>query len=114
VGSFHTLEIMYLFAGWTRYLPSAGEVALSEAMRSYWSSLAHDRNPSYSGGVHWPQTNVERVPFLELDTSIQARDDATAGRCDFWDRESAYLLSRSQGYAHGEQPSYTRDDPELE
>jgi para-nitrobenzyl esterase len=113
-GSFHTLEVMYVFAGWNRYSPSQNEIALSNAMRSYWCSIAGNGNPSYAGGVGWPKTNVENAPYLELAATIARKEGDAGAHCDFWDAVGGYVLSRSQGRAESVRPFYSNDAPDVE
>ncbi|MFI5046618.1 MAG: carboxylesterase/lipase family protein [Acidimicrobiia bacterium] len=86
LGAFHGVELFFVFGhvGSTGYVPSAGEVALSDAMIGYWSRFAKTGDPNGGGAVVWPRATAGADPYLSLDATITAGDGVRTAQCDFW------------------------------
>ena len=89
LGAWHGLELLFVFnhlnvAG---YVPSPGEVALSESMIRYWTRFALTGDPNGVASP-WPAYDVATDPYLALDNTIAAGAGVRTTRCDFWDKLS--------------------------
>ncbi len=74
LGSFHGLEIMYVFGNFDKMeiegLTEA-DYALSEAMMDYWTSFARSGDPNAGGAaVAWPAYAEDTADYLELGKAI--------------------------------------------
>jgi para-nitrobenzyl esterase len=87
VGAFHALELTFVFLklGASGYSPSAGELALADAIGGYWSRLAASGDPNGGGAPAWPRYDAASDPYLQLDTTIVAGAGVRTKQCDFWD-----------------------------
>jgi carboxylesterase type B len=89
LGSFHSLEIPYLFGAFRQpawnWLPFESiDVSLGESIRSYWSNFAKTGNPNGSNLPSWPDfdaTSQTAMEFTQLGTSI-ARAHSRPAFCD--------------------------------
>jgi para-nitrobenzyl esterase len=88
LGAWHGLELAFVFhdLGASDYSPSTGEVALTEAMEGFWSSLAASGEPTASGTVAWPAYDPTTDAYLGLDDTIAAGAGVRTKYCDFWDQ----------------------------
>jgi para-nitrobenzyl esterase len=75
LGTFHGLEIMYVFGNLDKVAMEGvteADHALSEAMMDYWTSFARAGDPNQGGAdVAWPAYTVEAAEYLELGEPIQ-------------------------------------------
>jgi hypothetical protein len=88
LGSFHGLELFYLFqrvADITDYVATPDDLTLQEAMQSYWTRFATTGNPNGGGMVSWPVYLPDPDPYLDLGTPIVAAEGVRTEKCDFWD-----------------------------
>ncbi len=86
-GAFHGLELFFVFgqlevAG---YIPSPGEKGLSGAIQGYWSRLAGNGDPNGSATIDWPAYDPAKDSYLELDTTVVAKEGVHTAHCDFWE-----------------------------
>jgi para-nitrobenzyl esterase len=86
-GAWHGLEVLFVFgvldvAG---YVPSAGEVALSQSMMGYWSRFGATGDPNGGSAVTWPEYDAALDNHLVLDDPIGTAEDVRTAQCDFWD-----------------------------
>ncbi len=93
LGAWHGLELLWVFrhlaiAG---YVPSAGEIALEDAMTGYWTRLAATGDPNGAGAVAWPEYDPVRDTHLVLDDPQVAGEGVRTAQCDFWDAALAGL-----------------------
>jgi para-nitrobenzyl esterase len=69
LGSFHGLEIPYVFAN-PRGNPGPADMALSASMMGYWTNFARTGNPNGEGLPEWPAYTLESDQYQELGTPI--------------------------------------------
>lgn len=86
-GAFHGLELFFVFgqldvAGYT---PSPGEKGLSSAIQGYWSRMASVGNPNGNATIDWPAYDPIKDSYLELDSTVVAKEGVHTAHCDFWD-----------------------------
>jgi para-nitrobenzyl esterase len=86
-GAFHGQELAPLFRHLMLlgYTPSAGELALSDAMDGYWSRFAAAGDPNGAGAVAWPPYDAATDPVILLDDTQAASAGVRTKYCDFWD-----------------------------
>ncbi|MBC7230702.1 MAG: carboxylesterase family protein [Actinobacteria bacterium] len=75
LGSFHGLEIMYVFGNLDRVqLQGVDEEdrALSETMMTYWTNFASEGDPNGPGTPPWPAFESASAPYQELGTKVKA------------------------------------------
>lgn len=90
-GAYHALELLWVFhvlnvAG---YVPSMGELALSDLMQAYWSRFAAlgDPNDAKGGAPVWPRYEAKTDPYLKLKAdATSAEAGLRTAKCDFWDQ----------------------------
>jgi para-nitrobenzyl esterase len=88
LGASHGLELYYLFqhvAEIANYTPTTSDVAVENAMRVGWASLAASGDPTAGGNLTWPVYSVANDTTLELGETITPRDGIRTALCDFWD-----------------------------
>jgi para-nitrobenzyl esterase len=86
LGPAHVFEVPFLFSfSKAVYMPSAAEVALSNAMVGYWSRFALAGDPNHTDATTWPQFDSYRDAYLQLDSTIVANTGIRTAFCDFWD-----------------------------
>jgi len=85
-GAWHGIELTFVFrrTNIAGYQPSAGELALSDAIDADWLSLAATGNPTATG-LTWPDYDASTDPFVQLDDTISTGDGVRTKYCDFWD-----------------------------
>ena len=86
-GAWHGQELLPLFRHMmiASYTPSAGELALSDAMDGYWSRLAAAGDPNGGGAPSWPAYDASDT-LLQLDDTPTVAAGARTAQCDFWDQ----------------------------
>ncbi|KKN15752.1 hypothetical protein LCGC14_0982850 [marine sediment metagenome] len=91
LGSFHTLEIPFVFGIvddpiWGE-VSGAGEEAkkLSEKIMDAWIAFARTGNPSHSGIPEWPKYNTEKRSTMMLGKEIKVVDDPYGKERMAWD-----------------------------
>ncbi|MFO0759324.1 MAG: carboxylesterase family protein [Byssovorax sp.] len=87
-GAFHGLELFFVFgqldvAG---YKPSPGEKGLADAIESYWTRFATTGDPNRADLIAWPAYDADKDSYLELDTTVTAKEGVHTEKCDFWDK----------------------------
>lgn len=87
LGAFHGIELPYVFDHLTMegYQPTAGELALRDAIVASWRALAAAGSPSPAEGPMWPRAEAATDPYLRLDVPIEAGEGVRTAQCDFWD-----------------------------
>jgi len=100
MGATHSLEIQYVLnTAETMLERGAGEaqMALSEAMLTYWSQFAKtgDPNPADGGGVNWPAFtfggNMLRLDAPTIGTR-SAAEFSEIHRCSYWAEQYSSIL----------------------
>jgi para-nitrobenzyl esterase len=91
-GSFHTLELFFLFQTLDRYnyAPSSSELAISEAMQDLWGRFVATGDPNGGSGPRWPALSGQRDDTLELGGSFGVLTGLRGPQCDVWDSLSLY------------------------
>lgn len=88
LGAFHGLEVIFVFHHADQvpnYTATAGELALADAMSSYWARFGATGDPNGDGAVAWPRYDAAADSYLQLDNTIQADAGVRTEQCDFWD-----------------------------
>jgi para-nitrobenzyl esterase len=91
LGSFHGLELIYVFQhiqDMDNYTASNADLALQRDLLGYWTRFAETGNPNGSGAPEWLLYDSTMDNYLELGTVIQAGAGLRSAQCDFWDRVS--------------------------
>jgi para-nitrobenzyl esterase len=73
LGSFHGLEIMYVFGNLDKVEYEGvdeSDYELSEAMMTYWTDFAKEGDPNGEGVPEWPAYTAGDAPYQELGESI--------------------------------------------
>lgn len=95
LGAFHGVDLPFVFrvlefatAGGGRYVPTAGDEAVADAMQGYWARFAATGDPNGAGEggvVAWPRYDVGREPYLRLAVPVTVGEQVRGAQCDFWD-----------------------------
>lgn len=93
----HGLELLYVFGTMLDiplYTPPAADLALSEAMRGYWTRLAGFGDPNGPASrsatpLPWPSYVVAQDNALEFGAPLKVIYGIHAARCDLWDQLAA-------------------------
>jgi para-nitrobenzyl esterase len=91
-GSFHTLELFFLFRtlGSYGYTADSQDDAVSSSLQEYWGNFATLASPNDSTAVAWPQNDSTTDAYLSIGTSTQAAAGLRTSACDFWDSLGLY------------------------
>jgi para-nitrobenzyl esterase len=89
----HGLELLYVFGTISDiplFTPAAPDLALSDAMMTYWTAFAHSADPNSGdpngGGLPtWPLYGAANDDHIVLDDPIAAGTDLKKAECDMWD-----------------------------
>jgi len=96
-GVSHGSEIKYLFRNVKK--PTTSEVALTEAISTYWATFAKSGVPMLDGAVQWPlynQTADNHLIFTSDGVPVVNHTlNKMGAKCDFWD-----TLPREGPYPH--------------
>ena len=75
-GSFHGLEIFYLFGNFMiRIIPipdTPADSSLSQSMMRYWTNFARTGNPNGPGLPDWPAYSADKRQYIELGENVTA------------------------------------------
>ncbi|MEW6338865.1 MAG: carboxylesterase family protein [Acidobacteriota bacterium] len=87
LGAFHGIELAHVFDHLTieGYRPTAGELALRDAIVASWRALAATGSPSPAEGPIWPPAEAGADPYLDLGVPIEAGEGVRTAQCDFWE-----------------------------
>ncbi|KKN55199.1 hypothetical protein LCGC14_0584690 [marine sediment metagenome] len=90
-GSFHTLEIFFVFGmlddpNWSKFSDTSEEAKkLSEKIMDSWIAFARTGNPSHSGIPEWPQYDTEKRSTMILGKEIKVVEDPYGKERVAWD-----------------------------
>ena len=113
LGSFHSLELPYVFAtfrqpawSWLPFEPI--DFALGESIQSYWTNFAKTGNPNGPNLPNWPSFDASSQTAMEFTQqgNAQARAHSRPAFCDL---DVSALKSRLKQAATGE--SRARQEP---
>jgi hypothetical protein len=82
----HGVELVFLFDNFGTVVPTAADLALSDAMAGYWTRFAATGNPNGSGAPEWPRYDAVSDNYLRVDEPPLSRAGIQSAQCDFWDR----------------------------
>ncbi len=87
LGSFHGLEIPYVFGNLDAFKrfglePRDSDLALSAAMMDYWTSFAADGVPRSASGPAWPVYQSESDQYMELGEAFTVKSGLYKQACD--------------------------------
>lgn len=87
LGSFHGLEIPYVFGNLDAFRkfglePRDSDLALSAAMMDYWTSFAAEGVPRSAKGPSWPAYQPESDQYMELGETITVKSGLYKQPCD--------------------------------
>lgn len=87
LGSFHGLEIPYVFGNLELFKrlgldPGESDLALSSAIMDYWTEFARSGLPESKGGPAWPAYQSSTDQYLELGKSIEVKAGLYRQACD--------------------------------
>ena len=82
----HSIEMPFLYQSWRAYSPSARDIAVSERLVGFWSSMAKSGRP---GAAAWRPVTERTPAYLEISETPQMKDGEADAHCGFW--ESATL-----------------------
>ncbi|KKL92132.1 hypothetical protein LCGC14_1887720, partial [marine sediment metagenome] len=91
LGSFHTIEIPFVFGMldipiWSEFTGAGVEAKkLSEKIMDSWIAFARTGNPSHSGIPEWPKYNTEKRSTMMLGKEIKVVDDPYGKERMAWD-----------------------------
>lgn len=93
-GSYHSAELPYIFNMLTK--ANDKDRYLSEQMMGYWSRFARDGNPNGGNSVFWPAYSPPDRKYINLDTSIEVRQEPLSEAQDFLKQLDKIDLTLSQ------------------
>ncbi len=87
LGSFHSLEIPYIFGSARLYMMKEPvDRKLSAAMGSYWVNFARSGDPNGQGMVKWSPYDPAEDCYLELGDAIKMKKALRKKNCDLFER----------------------------
>jgi para-nitrobenzyl esterase len=91
-GSFHTLELFFLFRTLAAYsyAPDSRELAVSDSMQGYWGRFAATGDPNGGNATAWPLFVTGSDDTLELGETQAVLKNLRTDQCDFWDSTGLY------------------------
>jgi para-nitrobenzyl esterase len=95
LGSYHSVEIAYVFNNLGDRKVDDVDVKLADTMSSIWVRFAATGNPNGEGLPEWPAYETESDQYLELGDTIRVGRGLRKETCDALDRIMAARLSRS-------------------
>jgi para-nitrobenzyl esterase len=89
-GAGHTMELKLIWRsfGTPGFAPSAGELALSDALIGYIGRFAKSGDPNGGAAaaeIAWPPYDAKTDPYLRIGDAVSAAGGARTEECDLWD-----------------------------
>ena len=85
-GATHGIELPFVFRTFSTFgggfTPAAADLAISDTMDTYWSTLAAAGDPNAAGLPTWPRYATATDPYLQLDATITAGAGLQTAQCD--------------------------------
>ena len=98
IGAFHAAEISFVF---NSHLPGLkvtdGDMALTEAMMTYWTNFARTGDPNGTGVPEWPSYSLDRDVWLDLNHSIRVIEGLRARRLDILEETLLQRIEKMAG-----------------
>ena len=97
LGSYHGMELFYVFNNWENTLLGSGflfkpeDKAVQDAMLKYWVNFAATGNPNGEKLANWPLYRSSNDCFLEINSSPNGNQTGIrTNESDFWDKVTNY------------------------
>jgi para-nitrobenzyl esterase len=98
-GSYHGMELFYVFNNWENTLLGSGllfkpeDEAVQNAMLKYWVNFAETGNPNGEGLENWPQYQSSTDCFLEINSIPNgSQTGLRTAQSDLWDDVAGYKV----------------------
>ena len=102
-GSYHGMELFYVFNNWENALLGKGPLftaqddSMETNMLAYWISFAAAGNPNGQGLIPWPQYVSSTDPYMEMKaTPNGVQKGIRTAKCDFWDQAAGFVTGKSE------------------
>lgn len=96
-GSYHGMELFYVFNNWENTLLGSGflfkpeDKAVQDAMLKYWVNFAYSGNPNGENLDSWPRYLNSTDCFLEINATPKAQQSGLrTEESDFWDSVTGF------------------------
>jgi len=96
-GSYHGMELFYVFNNWENTLLGSGflykpeDEAVQNAMLNYWVNFAENGNPNGENLENWPQYQSSTDCYLEIKaTPIGSECGLRTAQSDLWDNVTGF------------------------
>lgn len=96
-GSYHGMELFYIFNNWENTLLGSGllfkpeDEAVQNAMLKYWVNFAKTGNPNGDNLEKWPQYNSSTDCYLEIKSNPKGNQTGLrTAQSDLWDDVTGY------------------------
>ena len=100
-GSYHGMELFYVFNNWENTLLGSGilfkpeDEAVQDAMLNYWVNFAKTGNPNGAGMENWPEYNSSTDSYLEINaTPDGSQTGLRTEESDLWDAVAGFKVAR--------------------
>ncbi len=85
----HGAELPFVFRTLSFFMPTMGEITLSDQMAAYWGNFGqpgHDPNAGRTVPLQWPPFTPQDETYLILDIPPHTTESSSLPhKCDFWD-----------------------------
>lgn len=96
-GSYHGMELFYVFNNWENTLLGSGllfkpeDKAVQDAMLKYWVNFAETGNPNNAGLANWPQYRSSTDCFMEISASPKGNQTGIrTSESNLWDNVTGF------------------------
>ena len=105
-GSYHGMELLYLFNNWENTLLGGGiffqpqDDSLQNVLLNYWVNFARTGNPNAKGMENWPQYSASEDCYLEINaTPIGTNCRIRNEKLDLWEEIAGFSGCVSTGHS---------------